>query len=147
MRGFTFRETMSGSYRLRSNHDGERPISIALRASSRSLRDFFRSAEVEIGGEVDAEAFADHARLEGTLRLDVFRTGKLRYRFRFVANDDRPYRFEGEKTLDRKNIVHSMTVLPGRILDENGDEVATVHLRFDLRGELVPFLRSWAAVF
>ncbi|MCC6556413.1 MAG: hypothetical protein IT372_25920 [Polyangiaceae bacterium] len=143
MIGFEFRETMAGSFHLDRDPADERPMSFTIRARAPRLRDFFRRPEVEIEGEIDAEGFADHRRLEGRLGLDVARTRTLPYAFHFTANDGLRYSFEGKKTLHAGDLVESMTVLPGRILETSGAPVGEALLRFDLRSDLLRFLRSF----
>src|SRR6185436_4315297 len=119
MSGFEFHETMAGSFRLRGDAR-DRSMSFTLRARSFTWASFLRRPEVEIEGEVDAEGFADHRHLRGTLGMDPLRTRRLPYAFRFTANDERPYTFAGEKTLRVSRLVESMTVLPGALLDASG---------------------------
>jgi len=104
---------------------------------------FLRRPEVEIEGEVDAEGFADHRRLSGTLGLDVIRTGTLPYAFRFTTNDGKPCVFSGKKTVSVRELSHSMTVLPGSLLDESGAEIGRALLRFDMRSDLLKFITSF----
>ena len=140
---FEFRETMAGSYHLLDAPDEERPISFTIRARSLGLRSFFARPEVEIAGELDAEGFADHRMLRGTLGLDLLRKGTLDYGFAFAGNDRQRYRFEGHKTVSVLDPVESMTLLPGKILGARGDEIALAVLRFDVRHDMLKFLRSW----
>lgn len=142
--GFEFRETMAGSYRLvGAEHD--RPISFTIRARTASLPRFVRRPVAEIEGEIDAQGFADHRVLRGTLAMDVLRDRTLAYFFRFADNEGVPRVFDGRKNLELGSLVESMTVLPGSILDEAGALVASAVLRFDLRSDLVRFLRSFRA--
>ncbi len=143
MPAFQFVETMAGSYRLLDPPSDERPMSFTVRARSPRLAEFLRRREVAIEGEVDAEDFADHRPLRGSIGLDVLGTGLLPYRFEFTANDARRYRFDGTKRVHLSRFVRSMTTLPGEILDEAGRAVARAELRFDVRGDLRRFLRSW----
>jgi hypothetical protein len=138
-----FRETMAGSFHLLEAPADERPFSFTLRARGRSLSRFLRNPVVEIEGEVDAEGFADHRLMRGTMVLDVIRTGKLPYAFRFRGNDERPYRFVGEKTVLLASLLESMTVLPGAIVDDGGRAVGHALLRFDAKHDFFKFLRSW----
>jgi len=142
MAGFEFHETMAGSFHLAGN---PRPVamSITLRARSPRWRSFLSKREVEIEGEIDAEGFADHRYLRGTLGLDAVRTGTLPYAFRFTANDGAAYSFAGKKTLHLSRMVESMTVLPGAILDAAGAPVGEALLRFDLLHDLARFLKSF----
>jgi hypothetical protein len=140
--GFEFHETMIGSFRLRGDaHD--RPMSFTLRCRSPRWLAFIARPEVDIEGEVDAEGFADHRYLRGTLGMDAIRTRTLPYAFRFTANDGKDYAFAGKKTLHAMRMVESMTVLPGAILDAAGAPVGEALLRFDLRSDFARFLRSF----
>jgi hypothetical protein len=141
--GFEFCETMIGSYHLLSSPDDERPISFTIRVRSRPWLRFFRRPEAEIEGEVDAEGFADHRVLRGTLGLDVVRTRKLRYSFEFAANDGSRYAFVGEKVLELTRLAATISTLPGRIQAASGAEVGRALLRFDFQTQLLPFLRSF----
>jgi hypothetical protein len=143
MSGFEFRETMAGSFHLLSAPEDERPMSFTIRARSHGILSFLRKPEVAIEGEVDAEGFADHRRLTGSLGLDVLRTKTLPYSFRFTTNDGRPCVFSGKKTISASDLAHSMTVLPGSLLDEKGKEIGRALLRFDLRSDLMKFLSSF----
>jgi len=134
---------MAGSFHLLSAPEVERPMSFTIRARARSILSFLRRPEVEIEGEVDAEGFADHRRLSGTLGLDVIRTGTLPYAFRFTSNDGKACVFSGQKTITARELAHSMTVLPGSLLDESGAEIGRALLRFDLRSDLIKFLLSF----
>jgi hypothetical protein len=145
MGGFEFRETMAGTFHLASQPERERPMSFTVRARARSILSFLRRREVEIEGEVDAEGFADHRHLRGTLGLDIVRTGTMPYAFQFTANDGKPYSFIGKKTLTVRDLAQSMTVLPGSIVGEDGAEIGSALLRFDLRSDLVKFLSSFRA--
>jgi hypothetical protein len=142
MAGFEFYETMAGSFRLRGDAR-DRSMSFTIRARSFTWASFLRRPEVDIEGEVDAEGFADHRYLRGTLGMDPIRTRRLPYAFRFAANDGAPYTFAGEKTMHVGRLVESMTVLPGAILDASGEGVGEALLRFDLRSDLARFLRSF----
>jgi hypothetical protein len=156
MAGFEFSETMAGSFRL-AGEPLDRAMSFTLRARSFTWASFLRRPEVAIEGEIDAEGFADHRYLQGTLGMDPlgvlqtlgaapadFPRGRvLPYAFRFTANDRAPYSFAGKKTLHLGSLVESMTVLPGAILDAGGKRVAEALLRFDLRSDLGRFLRSF----
>ena len=84
--------------------------------------------------------------LHGTLCLDLFRGRILVYQFSFEGNDGEPYTFTGRKTLSEGSIVQAMTLLPGGIYDASGQTVGRALLRFDVRGDLVKFLRSYSLV-
>jgi hypothetical protein len=142
MAGFEFYETMAGSFRV-LGESRDRALSFTIRARSFTWASFLRQPEVAIEGEVDAEGFADHRHLRGTLGMDPLRTRILPYAFRFVGNDGAPYAFAGKKTLRAGRLLESMTVLPGAILDGGGKSVAEALLRFDVRSDLARFLRSF----
>jgi hypothetical protein len=140
---FEFYETMSGSFRLATSPGEDRAMSFTIRVRGAPLLRFVRRPIADIEGEIDAEGFADHRYLRGTLGLDVVRTKTLPYAFTFTANDGRSYAFEGQKTLANQSLTQAMTILPGSILDASRREIAHALLRFDLRNDLVRFLRSF----
>jgi hypothetical protein len=142
MSGFEFCETMAGAFRL-LGESRDRPFAFTARARSASWKRFARRPEVEIEGEVDAEGFADHRYLIGTLGMDPIRTGILPYRFEFAGNDGARYTFVGKKTIRVAHLKDSMTVLPAAVEDAKGATVAEALLRFDLRSDLTRFLRSF----
>jgi hypothetical protein len=142
MAGFEFYETMAGSFRLLGDAQ-DRSMSFTIRARSFTWASFLRRPEVDIEGEVDAEGFADHRHLRGTLGMDPLRTRTLPYAFRFAANDGAHYAFAGTKMIRPGRFVESMTVLPGAILHEGGEAAGEALLRFDVRSDLVRFLRSF----
>ena len=142
MAGFEFYETMAGSFRLLGDPQ-DRSMSFTVRARSFTWASFLRRPQVDIEGEVDAEGFADHRHLRGTLGMDPLRTRTLPYAFRFAANDGAPYTFTGQKTIHVGRLIESMTVLPGAILDDGGRARGEALLRFDVRSDLARFLRSF----
>lgn len=146
MIGLEFRETMAGSYHLASAPDEERPMSFTIRARSSGLAGFIRRPVAEIEGEVDAEGLADHRYLRGRLEMDLLRTGMLVYDFRFTDNAGQGCAFEGRKTVRLDDLLETMTVLPGRIVREGGEEIGEALLRFDLRSDLLRFLKSFRLV-
>lgn len=145
MIGLEFRETMAGSYHLASAPDEERPMSFTIRARSAGLAGFIRRPVAEIEGEVDAEGLADHRYLKGRLEMDLLRTGMLVYDFRFTDNAGQGCAFEGRKTVRLDDLLETMTVLPGRIV-RGDEEIGEALLRFDLRSDLLRFLKSFRLV-
>jgi hypothetical protein len=141
--GFRFTETMAGSYRLLEGDRDERPMAFTIVARAPALRRLLQRPCVEIEGALDAEDLADHRPARGTMGLDVLRTGLIRYELDFEANDGGRYRFSGAKRVRVARLLETMTTLPARILDATGAAVATAELRFDARGDLLRFLRSW----
>jgi choline dehydrogenase-like flavoprotein len=140
-RVIAFEETMSGT--MRGAEGAAKPLSFSLRARSRGLVDFARTREVTITGELMAEGFGTRCPLQGTLGMDVLRTGRLPYDFTFTADDGRTLRFVGEKRVKLRSLLRSMTWLPGRVVDATGAELASAEVTFDLGRDLATFLRSF----
>lgn len=146
MIGLTFRETMSGGYHLTPAPGMERPMSFTVKVSVPSLRSLLRAPVFTIEGSVFAEGLAEHKPLRGTLTIDPFRAKVLVYIFDFNGDDGTHYVFQGKKTLSEGDVLHAMTVLPGGIFDGAGSEVGRALLRFDLRSDLLKFLKSFHLV-
>jgi hypothetical protein len=99
---------------------------------------------VAIEGTIDVEGLATRRPLVGTLGLDVLFTHRIPYDFAFTGDDGATYRFTGEKTVRVTALLETMSRLPAVLLDERGATIAEAELRFDMRGDLVAFLRSFA---
>ena len=141
-RGFQFDETMSGSYARVDAPERSRAMSFTVRAQTDSVGASLKSKRVLLRGTMRAEGLADDVPTEGTLQLSTA-SRRLFYELEFPGNDGRPYRLEGEKRLRLPNLLRSMTVLQGDILNSAGGVVATAELTFDVRADLLPFLASW----
>ena len=141
--GFSFEETMSGSYHLLAAQLDERAIAFKVGARVAGIRQFLKDRLARIEGEVNVEGFAERAPLRGTLALKLFDERRLTYDFTFRANDGKTYRFHGQKDVTMIALADTMTTLPASIYDAAGSEVARAVLRFDVRGDLATFLRSW----
>ena len=142
-RAFTFRETMSGTCRLARSPERSRAIVFTVTARSPRLGEFLKHRQVAIEGTIDVEGLATARPLAGTLGMDVLATRRIPYDFTFTGDDGASYRLIGEKTVRVTALLETMSHLPAALLDEHGAPIAEAELRFDLRGDLVTFLRSF----
>lgn len=141
-----FFETMQGDYRLTRGPGELRPMSFTVRARSKALPAFLLDPRFFLEGEICAEGFADGRPTRGVLVFDLVRKRQLVYALSFEDNEGRFHRFEGEKNLSALSPIESMTVLPGRIFDADGEEeIGQARLRFDLGRDLGKFLGSFRA--
>jgi len=143
MSGFAFRETMSGSYHRLDRPAEDHAIEFTISANVDSLRRFVRDRVARIEGEVTMEGFATRRALSGTLGLKLLDEHRLPYEFSFRADDGRTYSFRGEKDVLLQTLPDSITTLPGSVFDEQAAEIARAVLRFDLRGDLFKFIKSF----
>jgi len=67
--GFEFAEKLSGTYHTLADPGKELPISITITARVHDVTRFAIDPTARIEGEIDAEGFADHRALEGTLEI------------------------------------------------------------------------------
>jgi len=141
--GFRFRETMSGTFYFIDTPADERPMSFSLEARVASMRAFARDKLARITGEVTMAGLADRRPLEGTLAMKLLDERRLPYDFSFSADDGTRYRFRGEKNVTALAPIESMTVLPASLYDGAGKEVARATVKFDVRGDLKKFVRSF----
>jgi hypothetical protein len=144
--GFMFRETMRGTYFLLADPTNERAMSFTVAVKAKGLRSFAREPVARISGNVVLDGFAD-GELEGTLAFRLHDQRRLIYEFRFVGNDGHPYRFRGQKDVTPLAPIESFTTLPGSLYDGESKEVGRATVRFDLRGDLKKFLRSFRPIF
>ena len=141
--GFTFRETMRGTYHLLESPLVERGIEFTVRAKVDGMRRFLRDRTARIEGVVDVEGFATKRPLRGSLGLMLLDQRRLPYDFMFRGDDDREYRFHGQKDVTLIALADTMSTLPASRYDAAGNEIGRAVLRFDIRGDLGAFLKSW----
>jgi hypothetical protein len=141
--GFSFRETMSGSYWRLETPTDERAIAFTIDARAGDLRRFARDKTWRITGTVDAEGLATKQALEGTLAFRLLDERRLPYRFQFVGDDGKDYELSGQKEWSGLAPIESMTLLPASLYDADGAELARATLRFDLRSDLASWMKSF----
>jgi len=141
--GFSFRETMSGSYWRLETPTDERAIAFTIDARAASLRRFARDKTWRITGTVDAEGLATKRPLEGTLAFRLLDERRLPYRFKFTGDDGLGYELSGQKEWSGLAPIESMTLLPASLYDADGAELARATLRFDLRSDLASWMKSF----
>jgi hypothetical protein len=141
--GFSFRQTMSGSYWLLDAPADERAIGFALEAATEDLRAFARHKTWRVTGTIDAEHLASGKLLEGTIAFKLFDERRLAYRFTFPGDDGGRYELCGIEKWSRMSPVGSLTLLPASLYDVRGEEMARATLRFDLRSEWGKWIRSF----
>jgi nucleoside-diphosphate-sugar epimerase len=147
--GVRFAETMAGHWQPRADVHGaggaERMFRFSVTAEAGDLRRLLADGTVRLDGILDAGGLAMSRPCRGTLVMDPFGSPRtLRYDVAFDGDDGKRYRFAGHKTLELMHPLRSMTTLPGAVLDAAGEEVGRCLLRFDLAGDLVSFLGSFA---
>jgi hypothetical protein len=141
--GFSFRETMSGSYWRLETPTDERAIAFTIDARASDIRRFARDKTWRITGTIDAEGLATKRDLEGTLVFKLLDERRLPYRFSFVGDDGLGYELSGQKEWSGLAPVESMTLLPASLYDADGRELGRATLRFDLRADLRRWVRSF----
>jgi len=140
--GFEFAEKLSGTYHTLAEPGSELPISITITARVHDVTSFAIDPTAHIEGEIDAEGFADHRALEGTLEINPVLRQKVIYDFSFPDNDGRECRFHGEQDLSLLRPVKAITTLAASIYVDD-EERARAVLRFDVRGDLLKLLKSF----
>jgi hypothetical protein len=143
MLGFTFNETMAGTYHRLDEPLVERAIKFSVAAKVDGIRRFLRDKTARIEGEVEVEGLAAKRPLKGTLGLMLLDQRRLPYDFTFRGDDGKDYRFHGQKDVTMIGLHDTMTTLPASLYDVDGNEIGRAVLRFDVRGDLMKFLRSW----
>lgn len=143
MAGFEFSETMSGSYRLDASPERERAIAFTVGARVRELGRFLRDKRAAIQGSIELEGFAAHRACRGTMVMDPLIGKIVGYELAFEDDAGRPHRLAGKKSVVLTRFFETMTNLPAEIFDPSGKRVGEARLRFDVRSDLLRFLRSF----
>lgn len=140
--GFRFAETMSGTYALFDRPDDHRRFSFTVEARADSTLRHLRDGKATLRGTLEADGLAAEAPIEGTLTVAPVTRRLIAYEFTFTGDDDKAYRFSGQKTIRLRDLTRSFTELSGEIYDETGAPIATSVTRFDLRADLFQLLTS-----
>jgi len=144
MLGLCFEETMKGQWHRVDSPGVERAIEFHARGEVSRLRELLGDTVAKLSGRVVVDGLTRGTDFEGTLGLGaLLREKRLPYAFAFRADDGRRYRFDGAKEVSVRELARTMTTLPAYIYDDSGSEIGRAVLHFDLRGDLVTFLRSW----
>jgi hypothetical protein len=141
--GFSFTQTMSGSYWLLDAPAEEGAIAFTMEVVAPDLRAFARDKTWRITGTIDAERLAKGRPLDGTLAFRLLDERRMAYRFTFPGDDGRRYEVSGQEEWSGLAPVASLTLLPVSLYDERGDEIGRAILRFDLRSDWARWLRSF----
>jgi hypothetical protein len=141
--GFSFQETMSGSYWLLDQPTEERAIAFTVEAYAPDVRRFAIDKTWRLRGTVDAERLASACVLEGTLLFKLLDERRLPYRLIFTGDDGRRYELSGQKEWSTLAPFESMTLLPATLYDAAGDELGRATLRFDLRADWARWMKSF----
>ena len=143
---FGFTEVMRGTW-TPADGRGRQVMHFHVEADALSARAWLRRGVLRMVGTLTAEGLASAAPARGEMEIQLSRR-RIGYDLDFVGDDGNAYRFAGEKQLSLSSLLRSFTTLPGEITalgkpHRAGEVVGTALLRFDLKGDLQPFLLSW----
>ncbi len=149
--GFRMSEEMVGSHHFvgDAGPEGEHPMRFRVTWGTRHLLDWLNPLatgfmENFLEGSITVGGLVDDAPCSGTLKLRYLQEASLRYTIDFKAEDEHPYRYQGEKVDIRPwNLHKSHTTCFGTITDlVSGQDISKSILRFEL-GTLPAFLASF----
>ncbi len=138
-----FSETMSGTW-TPVDGSGRRVLSFSVDADATSAFHYLKDGAMQLVGTMRAEGLAAMAPAEGRLEVQLLRR-RIAYNLEFKGDDGNLYRFDGEKHLSVFRPVKGATTLPGEITDRHGAVVGRALVRFNLRRDLVSFVRTFRA--
>lgn len=141
--GFSFRETMSGTYWRLDAPTEERAIAFTVEARAKSIRRFALDKTWSLTGSIDAEGLATARAVKGTLAFRLLDERRLPYRLAFTGDDGRSYELSGQKEWSGLSPIESLTTLPASLYGADGEEMARATLRFDVRSDLLVWLKSF----
>jgi hypothetical protein len=141
--GFTFAETMSGTFELDAEPGVVRPLRFDVTAHAESTRKHFSDGKASLRGIIRAAPLASAADAEGTITIRPIGQRIIRYELAFVGDDGKQYELVGQKDINWRSPLKTFTELPAEILDEEHRRVATCKTAFDVKNDLWSFLRSF----
>ncbi len=141
--GFSFEESLSGSYWRLAAPTDERAIAFRIRTNVDDVANFARTRTWRVDGVIHVEGVAHGSETEGAIVLCWFDERRILYRLAFRGDDGRTYELSGQKEWSSLAPVDSMTLLSASLYDDSGEEFGRATLRFDLRSDAVRWLRSF----
>jgi hypothetical protein len=141
--GFRFDETMAGTITLAGETEPRRILFCVHAEAARGV-EYLRDGRTQLSGVISIERLTEAAPLTGALWILPLQR-VIRYEISFADAEGRALRFVGQKDVRLLDLRRTMTVLPGRLLDENQRELGRGEVRFSL-AELPSFLNSFRAV-
>jgi hypothetical protein len=141
--GFSFKETMSGSYWRLATPADERALSFTIVARASDIRRFAKDRIWSVEGTVDAEGLATHKEVHGTMAFRLLDQRRLPYRLTFTGDDGQLYELSGQKEWSGLAPIESMTLLPASLYGPDGEEMARATVRFDVRADLGRWMKSF----
>ena len=141
--GFSFRETLRGTYWRLDAPLEELALTLSLEARAGDVARFVRDRVWTVTGVIDAQGLATRRPVEGSILFHLPDERRLPYRVRFEGDDGGRYELSGQKEWLGVAPVASMTTLPVTIYDPRGQELGRGTLRFDARRDWARWLRSF----
>jgi hypothetical protein len=141
--GFTFAETMAGTFEMDAQPGVRRPFKFEVTAHAESTRKHFSDGKAALRGVVYAPPLAEAADAEGVITIRPIGQRIIRYELSFIGDDGKPYELVGQKDIKWRSLLKTFTELPAEILDEEHRRVATCQTSFDAKNDLWRFLRSF----
>jgi hypothetical protein len=141
--GFTFAETMAGTFELDHEPGVSRPFRFEVTAHAESTRKHFADGKANLRGVVHAAPLAEAADAEGVITIRPIGQRIIRYELSFIGDDGKQYELIGQKDISWRAPLRTFSELPAEILDEDHRRVATCKTAFDMKNHLWPFLRSF----
>lgn len=129
--GFEWVERFSGSFSWPSSPSREEPASFLIRAVVPSLRDVVLR-RAELVGTVRAPGLAALGSVVGALAIDPGPV--VVYSVAFAGDDERALTARLEKRGFSSDAYAAATTIVGTVVDSEGEQVASLRLRVDVRG-------------
>lgn len=140
--GFSFRETMSGSYWLLDAPTVERAIAFTVEALARDVRAFARDKTWRVSGVIDVEGIAASAPVGGKIVFRLLDERRISHQLEFVGDAGARYELVGQREFSGLSPLDSLTLLPASLCDDRGEEIGRATLRLDLRTDWAPWMKS-----
>ena len=141
--GFTFAETMAGTFEMDAQPGVRRPFKFEVTAHAESARKHFSDGKAQLRGVVHAPPLAEAADAEGVITIRPIGQRIIRYELSFIGDDGKQYELVGQKDISWRAPLKTFTELPAEILDEEHRRIATCQTSFDVKNDLWTFLRSF----
>ena len=135
-----FHQSLTGSLRV-SGEVAERPLGLELGGVRRALLPGL-GGEVEVEGRIHAPGIAEDRLVRGVVRFRRLAPFAASYALGFRADDGREIELVAERRTSWIEPLYSASRVTGRLVDADGEEVASLELRLDFRRDISRWVPS-----
>lgn len=143
MFGFQLAESMTGSWHSFEEPLVDKVVHISLTLTVDGLRRFALKRSIQAEGTISADGLATGRTVTGAIRWRLITENRVPYELEFRGDDEKLYRFRGQRDFFIHNAIGSLTTMSASLYDVADREIGRAVLHFEPKLELPALVRSF----